>query len=100
MFFVAESISDQKREFKLAVERFVGSLKAGAPFAAAFMENSSGYHVDKLHFPAVAVSATDVAHCLSALVDELEVQRFRSEKPLRDGYHGMILALGKAGKKV
>jgi hypothetical protein len=98
MFFVAESISDQEREFKAAVERFIGSLRPGAPFAAAFMRDSAGYYVDRLRFPAVAVREVDVEHCLAPHVDGLVVQSIRSEKPLRDGYHGMILALGRAGK--
>lgn len=98
MFFVAESISDQRREFKAAVERFVGSLRPGAPFAAAFMRDSGGYYVDRLPFPAVAVSEVDVKDALAPHVDDLDITTIRSKVPLRDGYHGMIVALGKAGK--
>lgn len=98
MFFVAESISEQEREFKAAAERFIGSLKVGAPFAAAFMRDSSGYHVDGLRFPAVAVTGADVEHCLAPLVDGLEITSVLSENALREGYRGMILALGRAGK--
>jgi hypothetical protein len=97
MFFVAESISDQEREFQKAARRFIRSLTPGAPFAAAFMCNSSGYYVGPHRFPAVEVNQTDVEHCLTPLVDEVSISTVRSEKPLRDGYHGMILALGKAG---
>ena len=43
MFFVAESISERKEEFMAAVHGFIGALRPGAPFAAGFMENSTGY---------------------------------------------------------
>jgi hypothetical protein len=98
MFFVAESMSNQEREFRLAVTRFIGALRPGAPFAAAFMKNSTGYTVGSLRFPAVAVNEVDIDHCLAPLVDDLKIISVRSEKPLRDGYEGMILALGRAGR--
>jgi hypothetical protein len=96
MFFVAESISEQEREFKNAVERFVGSLRPGAPFAAAFMQESSGYYVDGIRFPAVAVTKADVEHCLEPLARDVETYRVHSAKSLREGYKGMILAVGRA----
>lgn len=97
MFFVAESISDKRREFKTAVERFVGSLRPGSPFAAAFMLGSTGYNVGSLRFPAVAVTEADVQHCLSVIAHDVRIVSVCSRKALRAGYHGMILALGKAG---
>jgi hypothetical protein len=96
MFFVAESISDAPREFALATRCFVNSLKLGAPFVAAFMRDSTGYDVGGLSFPAVAVSEGDVRKCLSTLAHEVEIVPIRSVNR-RDGYDGMILALGKAG---
>jgi hypothetical protein len=96
MFFVAESISEQEREFQAAVRRFIGSLRPGAPFATAFMQDSSGYYVGRIRFPAVPVSEADVKELLEPLADDVSIFPVRSEKPLRDGYHGMILALGKA----
>ncbi|WP_213451744.1 SCO2525 family SAM-dependent methyltransferase [Rhizomonospora bruguierae] len=98
MFFVAESISDQVSEFKMAVGRFIGALRPGAPFAAAFMHDSAGYYVDRLRFPAVAVNEVDIAETLAPLVEDLDIRAIRSHKPLRDGYAGMIVALGKAGR--
>jgi len=100
MFFVAESISEKRNEFKLAVHRFIGSLTAGAPFAAAFMENSKGYDVGSVRFPAVAVTRTDVEHCLSPLAHDLKIHSISREGHRRDGYTGMILALGRAGHTV
>lgn len=97
MFFVAESISEKRNEFQAATRRFIGSLTAGAPFAAAFMENSSGYDVDSLRFPAVAVRRADVKHLLSSLVHDLRIYPIDRLGQRREGYDGMILALGKAG---
>ena len=98
MFFVAESLSDQEREFQDAVRKFVGALKPGAPFAMAFMRGSAGYTVDKIRFPAVPVSAVDVEYCLEPLASEVRVREISSDQWLRDGYKGMILAVGRAGK--
>jgi hypothetical protein len=98
MFFVAESISDRKHEFRDATRRFVASLRPGAPFAAAFMENSSGYDVGSLRFPAVAVRTADVENCLSPLAHDVRTLTVARLKDRRDGYDGMILALGKAGR--
>jgi hypothetical protein len=100
MFFVAESISDKETEFQQAVLRFIRSLTSEAPFAAAFMDGSRGYDVGQLHFPAVAVNKFDVQRCLEPLADDLQIFEVRSNKPLRDGYHGMILALGRARKNL
>jgi hypothetical protein len=98
MFFVAESISDRESEFIQATEGFFGSLKVGAPFACAFMQESRGYTVGKIRYPAVSITKTDIEHCLADLVDDFQVTPVCSDKPLRPGYKGMILALGRAGK--
>lgn len=95
MFFVAESITPQEREFYTALDNFVGMLKPGAPFAAAFMRESRGYRVAGIDFPAVSITPVDVEHRLEPLVDYLEVLPVVSSKPLREGYKGMILALGR-----
>jgi hypothetical protein len=98
MFFVAESITANRGEFQRAVERFIRALKPGAPFAAAFMKNSTGYAVSGHRFPAVAVNERDVEQCLSSLdCQALKISPIPSVTPLRAGYDGMILALGWAG---
>jgi hypothetical protein len=96
MFFTAESISATSAEFRTALERFVRSLRAGAPFAAAFMENSVGYTVGTHRFPAVAIAENDVKSCLEGDVEDLAVHRIGlTNEPLRTGYEGMILATGR-----
>lgn len=97
MFFAAESLSDVPSEFRTALKRFIASLRTGAPFAAAFMENSLGYNIGTHRFPAVAISANDVENCLAADADDFDIHRIGlADKPIRDGYDGMILATGRA----
>jgi hypothetical protein len=95
MFFVAESITQREREFQLAVNNFITMLKPGAPFAAAFMWESKGYRVGNTDFPAVSIGPVDVEHHLESRVDDLKVTSVESERPLREGYKGMILAIGR-----
>ncbi|MGH3428022.1 MAG: SCO2525 family SAM-dependent methyltransferase, partial [Mycobacteriales bacterium] len=96
MFFAAESISATLSEFRAALRSFIASLRTGAPFTAAFMEDSLGYSVGARRFPAVAITAKDVEESLAAHTDDLEVHRVDlAKKPLRDGYGGMILATGR-----
>jgi hypothetical protein len=98
MFFVAESISTHMHEFQSAVHRFLASLRPGAPFAAAFMQNSKGYRVGEIDFPAVPVSASAVRQCVAegAVVHKVfEIEK--GDKPLREDYDGMILVTGWRG---
>lgn len=98
MFFVAESITPGWQEFQLAVERFIRALRPGAPFAAAFMEKSSGYKIGQHEFPAVAVTEPDIEQCLRQLGCDASLVTVRSDVPFRKGYDGMILALGWTGE--
>ena len=95
MFFVAESITTEAEEFHAALHGFVGSLRAGAPFAAAFMENSNGYTVGGNEYPAVKVRIADVERCLGGTADIRKTSRVgKGDDPLRDGYTGMFLVCG------
>lgn len=97
MFFVAESITEDPAEFRAAVARFVGALKPGAPFAAAFMAGSDGYPVAGTRFPALPITATDVRDHLAALgAGGLSVELLRTKPKVRKGYTGMIVATGFA----
>ncbi|GAA1828529.1 SCO2525 family SAM-dependent methyltransferase [Actinomadura chokoriensis] len=95
MFFVAESISGDRAEFRAALARFIRALRPGAPFAVAFMENSEGWRVGDQDFPAVAVSISDVVASMPFCTQLHQVKRLSAaEKPIRPGYTGMILACG------
>jgi hypothetical protein len=98
MFFVAESISSKSYEFDRAINRFMRALKPGAPFAAAFMESSEGYSVGGRPYPAVAITEKDVKRCLGGIAYDVATHRWpaNTDDPLRLGYKGMILALGRA----
>jgi len=97
MFFVAESSTGHRSEFRLAVRRFVGSLKGDAPFAIAFMVGSKGYSVDGHWYPAVEIDGCDVEECLQdvAKVDCIH-ETIPHDPTRRDGYIGMSLATGWA----
>jgi hypothetical protein len=94
MFFVAESITGDHAEFESATRRFLRSLKPGAPFVAAFMENSRGYSVGHQRFPAVAITDRDLQPVLSELADAHKIHRIASREIFREGYDGMILVTG------
>jgi hypothetical protein len=95
MFFVAESITEEPAEFRAVIGGFVGALKPGAPFAAAFTAGSDGYPVGGTRFPAVPITADDVGRCFTGLgARKLSVELLETEHRVKDGYAGMILATG------
>lgn len=94
MFFVAESITTQIDEFERAAGQFIDSLKPTAPFAAAFMCDSSGYLVGDRHFPACSVNEKDVDRALARAATDVKIVYVES-KDLREGYGGMIVATGR-----
>jgi len=98
MFFVAESITARRDEFQDATTRFVRSLVTGAPFAAAFMRQSSGYSVGGRFFPACAIDENDVRTVLSDVADIADIHVVESES-LRPGYRGMIVATGFTNRR-
>jgi hypothetical protein len=100
MFFVAESITKDPAEFRAAVARFVGALRPGAPFAAAFMAGSDGYEVAGTVYPAVPITPDHVWRHLSELgAVKLGVETPKTEDRVRDGYEGMIVATGFAATR-
>jgi hypothetical protein len=99
MFFVAESITRDPREFDKAIGRFVGALERHSPFAAAFMKGSEGYPVGDVTYPALPVTADDISEHFTRRhrVSELNVKEFEPSQLVRDGYEGMIVATGITG---
>lgn len=97
MFFVAESLTNYPEEFEDATTHFLRALKSGAPFAAAFMDSSEGYLVGEDLYPAVkSVTVGRVEAVLRDLRATSSVQKIAvlTADPLRDGYDGMIVAVG------
>jgi hypothetical protein len=98
MFFVAESMTQDGAEFHAALRCFARALTPGAPFATAFMAESNGYPVAGVEYPALSVTADDIAEHFTALgVSDLSVHLNRTEDRVRPGYTGMIVATGFAG---
>ncbi|MGH8876849.1 MAG: SCO2525 family SAM-dependent methyltransferase [Stackebrandtia sp.] len=95
MFFVAESLTEDMAEFRLAVSKFAKALSPGAPFAAAFMKDSDGYDVDGTRFPAVAINTSHVAQCFLDIGIDVRTTEVTFEHPLREGYGGMFVATGR-----
>ncbi|MFG1921095.1 SCO2525 family SAM-dependent methyltransferase [Cryptosporangium sp. NPDC048952] len=95
MFFVAESVTPLHYEFYVAVNRFLRSLQPGAPFSIGFMENSVGYRVGHRDYPACPVGHDEVSAYLSNLADCNTIRIDIHGEPLRAGYSGMLLTLGR-----
>ncbi len=95
MFFVAESMTTSHEEFTRGVQCFLQALAPGAPFAAAFMEHSKGYHAGEHFFPACDVGESEVRESLEPFADEFKtVHRLEASAAVREGYSGMIVAYG------
>jgi hypothetical protein len=98
MFFVAESITRDPREFAGAIGRFAGALEPHSPFAAAFMSGSEGYPLGDVVYPALPVAADDIRERFARLrVSELRVKELETSQLVREGYEGMIVATGITG---
>jgi hypothetical protein len=94
MFFVPECITASHAEFQHGVSSFMRALSPGAPFAAAFMKNSTGYQVGDTYFPACDINESEVAMTLSDFAQEIQIHHLRLPGLIREGYAGMILACG------
>jgi hypothetical protein len=103
MFFVAESITEDPKEFAKAIESFVGALEPHSPFAAAFMSGSDGYplgDVNEVTYPALPVTAKDISdHFKRICVNGLGVKELEATDLVRPGYEGMIVATGITGRR-
>ncbi|MGW3644937.1 SCO2525 family SAM-dependent methyltransferase [Streptomyces sp. NPDC000878] len=97
MFFVAESMTTSYEEFGRVVAFFMRALAPGAPFFAAFMEHSKGYHVGDQFFPACDVGELEIRQSLEPFAgreEKLRIRRLPHPMNLREGYSGMIVAYG------
>ena len=96
MFFVADGMTTDQAEFELAVRAFIRALEPGSPFMMAFMENSAGYHVSGVRFPAVKVTPTSLDALLADLpvADTSVLRTDNSLHRVRAGYDAMLLVTG------
>jgi hypothetical protein len=96
MFFVADGMTTDEAEFKRAVRSFLAALIPGSPFMMAFMENSPGYDVSGITFPAVKVTPASLDALLGDLpvTDTSVLRTDNSIRRARVGYDAMLLVTG------
>lgn len=97
MFFVTESITEDRAQFRQGIDRFLNALKPGAPFVIAFMEHRKrGYHVAGEPFPSTDIGENDIRGYLGSMTQQLVVKHIDVDHtPLDDPYSGMVVACGK-----
>jgi hypothetical protein len=96
MFFVADGITEDRKEFEAAVRAFLGALIPGSPFLMAFMEGSTGYDLHGAWFPSVRLTVQSLDALLADLpVTSTSVLRTDNTiRRLRFGYDAMLLVTG------
>ena len=95
MHFVAESITNEYREFLLACEKALQCVRNGGSFVASFMLSSQGYSTGDIDYPATAVGADEILSVLSRHCTELShIVLEGSENIVRQGHTGILLAYG------
>ena len=96
MFFVAESVTDDRSVFRAGVGRFVESVRPGGLFASAFMLGSDGYSVGGKPFPAVSLALDDLEEAFASTTAEVVIESVPlASVPVRSGYHKMATAMGR-----
>lgn len=94
--FVLESITSSITEFNLLCKQFVGLIKPGGHGIATFMENSSGYSIGGISFPAVKINEEIIKSIFNPLLSKLVVTHINpSTTTLRPGYTGMLVLTGQ-----
>ncbi len=96
MFFCAESITNSKYEFTAACKRFVSAARREGLLVAAFMENSTEYRIGSLNFPAYPVAKELLIETFQSLCNDFRIYHIDvAARPLRSGYTGMLLLVGR-----
>lgn len=91
MFFCAESITKQQREFEAACAAFARAVRPGGTLAAAFLVRSEGYVVADYPFPALNLSAEAIAQVFAPHAGEIRTEQVGIvDREIRSGYSGML----------
>ena len=98
MFFVAESVTGDRDEFEEFTERFIKSVRPGGHVIAAFMLGSDGYTVGDHTYPAVRLEHNDLKFAERMLSSFKTINFARGSSPVRKGYSGMSLLMGKTAR--
>jgi NNMT/PNMT/TEMT family len=97
MFFCAESLTNDKAEFERATHKWAKAVQPGGLLVGAFMEQSKGYLVGGLHFPAFPVTKVILTKTLDPVANIESVKRIPvGGHPIRPGYSGMLYVVATA----
>lgn len=97
-FFVSESITFSRREFRLAIKSLASAIKPDGILIVAHMIGSREWHAgDDTHFPSVEISETEIeeAYRDSNLAFKLHEVGKNAGKKLREGYRGMAVVVAR-----
>lgn len=96
-YFVAESITNDKKECRRAFESLFSSVKPGGGFMVALMVGSNGWPAgEATHFPAVSLTVRDIQTMFERMSGiSFHLTPIEEEQKVRAGYHGMAIVLGK-----
>jgi len=101
-FFVAESITSNKRECVQALAALIGAVRPGGGFMVALMVGSKGWPAgEATHFPAVDLSLQEIKDIFNALPGVTGLSVIFAEdayEKTREGYHGMAIVMGRCRK--
>ena len=97
MFFCAESITSDAREFEAACAAFAGCVKPDGILAAAFLVRSGGYEVAGQAFPVLSVSAEGIEKVFRRHAHDVKVEQIGIvEREIRSGYAGFTFLTGRS----
>jgi hypothetical protein len=93
MHFVAESVTEDRAEFRAFCTAFVGTVRPGGLLVAAFMEGMGRYRLgDGSRWPGVPVDGTDVEDAFRSSTEDLRISRIDADPGLPAyGYTGMVM---------
>lgn len=95
-FFVAESITTSRREFRVATRALRDAVRVGGVLVAAYMVGSTGYHAGVgTRFPAVRLFRQDLEEaCRDADLD-FAIRVVSHDEKGRTGYQGMAAIVAR-----
>ena len=97
-YFVAESITASRREFRVALRSLAASIRPGGLLVVAHMVGSLGWYAGaEGRFPAVRLDVEDLedAYCDLDLDFAINVVGEGAAVRARPGYHGMAVAVAR-----
>jgi len=96
MFFCAESITSDQKEFEAAMAAWSGAVRPGGILVGAFMEKSPGYDVGNVSFPALEIDAAHLRAAASLTLEDIQIERIPIYEQLRPDYEGMLFLSARA----